>query len=435
MTRPATAQVRAGYDSARHHSPVAVPIYQTASYEFESFAEAREIFALRRAGDLYSRTGNPTQLTLEQRITELDGGVGALATASGQSAVAVALLTLAKSGEHIVASHQLYGGTIDLLTDTFTDLGIDVTLVDADDLEAWRTAVGPRTRAFLVESIGNPTASVARIDEIAHVAHAAGVPLIVDNTVATPALQRPGDFGADIVVYSATKFLGGHGTTLGGLIVDIGSFDYGAHPERWPQFTTPYARVGDVVLWERFGQHGSAFLVYAKTKIVHDLGPSLSPFNSFHLLQGLETLDIRMERHSANALAVASFLSQHPAVSHVHHPSLPDSPWREAARTYLPRGVSSVFSFDLAAGPDAVETVIDALSTFTLAANIGDARSLVIHPATTTHSHFSQRQLRDAGFSDATIRLAVGLEDPADLIADLESALARIPALTAAASH
>lgn len=420
----ATRQVTAGYRPGVPQNAAVPPIYQSVAYEFESFAAARDIFALRRTGNLYSRTANPTQQVLEERLAALDGGVAALATASGQSAVAITLLALARTGEHLVAARQLYGGTIDLLTDTFADFGIEVTLVDQDDLDAWRAAIRPTTRALFGETIGNPVASVLPVSEIAQIAHDAGVPLVVDNTVATAYLQRPRDFGADIVVYSATKFIGGHGTSLGGVIVDLGTFDFGAEPERWPQFTQPYPRVGDVVLWERFGAARSALLVYAKTKLVHDLGPSLSPFNAFQLLQGVETLDLRLARQNASAVAIAAHLAQHPAVARVNHPSLPGNRWHEAALRYLPRGAGSVFSFDLATGDTHIERVIDGLQRFALVANIGDARSLVVHPATTTHSHFDDEQLALAGFSRATVRLSIGLEDPADLIADLDAALA-----------
>lgn len=419
----ATAQIRTGYAPGTPQNAATAPIYQTVGYEFESFAAARDVFALRRSGNLYSRTGNPTQLILEERMARLDDGVAALATASGQSAVAVALLSLAKSGEHIVAARQLYGGTVDLLTDLFADFGIEVTLVDQDDLDGWRDAVRPTTRALFAETIGNPVATVLAVSEIAAIAHESGVPLVVDNTIATPYLQRPKEFGADIVVYSATKLLGGHGTSMGGVIVDLGTFDFGAEPARWPQFTAPYPRVGDVVLWERFGRGGSAFLVYAKTKLVHDLGPSLSPFNAHQLLIGLETLDIRLAKQSASALRLARFLDAHPAVARVHHPGLAGDPWHAAAERYLPRGAGSVFAFDLAGGGDVVEEFVDALGLFSLVANIGDARSLVVHPATTTHSHLGDAQLAAAGFGRGTIRLSIGLEDPDDLIRDLDSSL------------
>jgi O-acetylhomoserine (thiol)-lyase len=418
-----TRQIRSGFTTGVAQNPAVVPIYQTAAYEFESFAAAREIFALRRKGNLYSRSANPTQAVLEERVASLDGGVAALAMGSGQAAVLIALLTLARGGEHIVAARQLYGGTLDLLTETFADFGIDVTLVDQNDLGAWRDAVRPTTRAFFAETITNPTASVLAVQEVADIAHAAGVPLVVDNTIATPYLLRPKEFGADIVVYSATKFLGGHGTSLAGVIVDLGTFDFGAEAERWPQFTEPFSRVGDVVLWERFGRAGSAFLVYAKVKLVHDLGPSLSPFNSFQILQGIETLDLRVARQTASALAVATFLAGHPAVSVVRYPGLPGDPGHAAATRYLPRGAGSVFSFDLASGDGRIEEFIDSLRLFKLVANIGDARSLVIHPPTTTHSHLTDADLEGAGFTRATVRLSIGLEDVGDLIADLDRSL------------
>ncbi|MGC0366509.1 O-acetylhomoserine (thiol)-lyase [Rhodococcus sp. 27YEA15] len=420
----ATRQVRAGYQVGTPQNTAIPPIYQSVAYNFESFEQAREIFSLRRTGNLYSRTGNPTQAVFEKRLAELDGGVAALATGSGQSAVAVALLTLAKTGQHIVAAKQLYGGTVDLLTDLFADFGIDVTLVDQDDLAAWRAAARPETRAFFAESIGNPVASVLDVQAVADIAHEVGVPFIVDNTIATPYLQRPKDFGADVTVYSATKFIGGHGTSLGGVIVDLGTFDFGAEPERWTQFTEPYPRVGDLVLWDEFGRERSAFLVYAKTKIVHDLGPSLSPFNSFQLLQGLETLDLRLERQVDSALTIARFLENHPAVSKVNYPGLESNRWHEAAQRYLPRGAGSVFSFELAVDDDAkVETFVDSLNLFAIVANIGDARSLVVHPATTTHSHLSDTQLDDAGFGYRTIRLSIGLESVDDLVGDLTASL------------
>ncbi len=419
----ATRQVRTGYQPGTPQNTAIPPIYQSVAYDFGSFEQARDIFSLRRKGNLYSRTGNPTQAVFEQRLADLDGGVAALATGSGQSAVAVALLTLAKSGQHIVAARQLYGGTVDLLTDTFADFGIEVTLVDQDDLDAWRAAARPETRAFFAETIGNPVASVLDVRAVADIAHQAGVPLIVDNTIATPYLLRPKDFGADITVYSATKFIGGHGSSLGGVIVDLGTFDFGAEPQRWTQFTEPYPRIGDLVLWEEFGRERSAYLVYAKTKIVHDLGPALSPFNSFQLLQGLETLDLRLERQVGSALAIAHFLDGHPAVAKVNYPGLPDNRWHDAAQRYLPRGAGSVFSFDLAVDDSKVAKFIDSLQLFAIVANIGDARSLVVHPATTTHSHLGDTQLRDAGFGYRTVRLSIGLENLEDLVDDLRASL------------
>ena len=447
----ATTQIHAGYTAGVAQNTAVVPIYQSTAYEFESFADAAEIFALRKTGNLYSRTGNPTNAALEARIAALDGGIGALATGSGQSAVALALLALVRTGQHIVASSQLYGGSVDLLEDTFSDFGIDVTFADPRNPDAWAAAVTNNTRAFFVESIGNPVASVPDLLALSEIAHAQNIPIIVDNTIATPYLLKPLDFGADIVVYSATKFLGGHGNSLAGVIVDGGTFDFGAHPERWPQFTAVSRRFGGIVFWDHFGRDGSAYLAYTKAKLSHDLGPALSPFNAFLILQGVETLDIRLQKQTDTAFDIARRLAAHPGVARVHHPSLPDHPDHARAAHYLPRGAGSVFAFDLkvpANGPaeggageggadeggaDAsaatiahVGAFIDRLHLFKLVANIGDVRSLVVHPATTTHSRLTPEQRTTAGFSLSTIRLSVGLEAPADLWADLEQALAHV---------
>jgi O-acetylhomoserine (thiol)-lyase len=420
--RTATSQIHAGYEPQPPHHPVAVPIYQTAAYEFPDYASARRMFALKQPGFTYTRTGNPTVAVLEQRIAALDGGVGALATATGQAAVAVALLSLVRGGQHIVASSKLYGGTVDLLTDTFEDFGIGVSFVDPESIGDWESAVRPQTRAFLTESIGNPLATVQDLPAISAVAHAAGIPLVVDNTLATPVLYRPLDHGADIVVYSATKFLGGHGTTLAGAVVDGGRFDFAAYPERWPQLTRPKRRYGGEVLWERHG-HG-AYLALARSKYLHDLGPSLAPTSAAQILQGLETLDIRIARHGENARDVILFLSGHPAVAVVHHPSVPGHPQAGLVARDFPLGAGSVFSFDLAADPAEVGPFIDRLRLFKLVANVGDTRSLVAHPAAMTHCRLTREQRATAGIADATIRLSVGLEAAVDLVADLAQALA-----------
>ena len=428
----ATAQIQAGYVPGIAQNTAVPPIYQSNAFEFASLSEARALFALRREGNIYSRAANPTVLVFEERIAALEDGVAAAGVASGQAAVALSLLALAKQGEHIVAARQLYGGTIDLLQDTIVDWGIEVTFVDQDDTDAWAAAVRPSTRAFFAETVTNPIAQVLDVRAVADIAHAAGVPLVIDNTVATPFLQRPKVHGADFVVHSATKFLGGHGTSLGGAIVDLGTFDFTAEPNRWPQLTEPYRRVGGGSLVDRFGEGGSPYIALIKTKYVHDLGPSLSAFNAFQLLQGLETLDLRMSRHSDSAQSVAEFLSVHPAVARVHHAGLSVSPWHSLSRTYLPGGAASVFSFDLAT-PDgsgtedvfeAVERFVDRLALVRLVANIGDARSMVAHPASMTHSHMSPAQLAESGISASTVRLSIGLEDPGDVIADLDQALA-----------
>ncbi|ALX67364.1 O-acetylhomoserine aminocarboxypropyltransferase/cysteine synthase family protein [Microbacterium sp. XT11] len=430
MTGFATRQVQAGYVAGVAQNSAVAPIHQTAAYEFGSLAEAADLFALRATGNLYSRNAGPTQQVLEERVAALEGGASAAAVASGQAAVAVTLLALAGRGGHIVAADRLYGGTVDLLQETFDDFGIPVTFVDQDDLDAWRAAIRPETRALFAESIANPIAQVLDIRAVADIAHDAGVPLVIDNTVGTPHLIRPGEHGADFVVHSATKFLSGHGTSLGGVVVDQGTFDASAEPGGWPQFTEPYARVGDFALWDRFGA-GQAFAALVKSKYVHDLGPSLSPFNAWQILQGIETLDLRVSRQSATALALAQHLQGHPLVSAVHHPGLADNRWHALAERYLPRGGPSVFSFDLAIPDDGqtqerVARVVDGLRVIRLVANIGDARSLVAHPASMTHSHLSPQQRAAAGISRSTIRLSAGLEDPADLIADLDEALALV---------
>ncbi|MFT4122683.1 MAG: aminotransferase class I/II-fold pyridoxal phosphate-dependent enzyme [Microbacteriaceae bacterium] len=434
MSTTATAQVRAGYRSGTPENPTVVPIYQSASYDFADFRAATEIFALERAGNLYSRTGNPTNAVLERRIAALDGGVAALALASGQAATAVALLALARSGQHIVASNRVYGGTADLIGDTFADFGIRATFVDPDDVDAWSAASDAQTRAWFVESVDNPLGSVPDLRRLADAAHALGVPLVVDNTVATPALLKPIEHGADVVVYSATKALGGHGAALAGLVVDAGSFDFRRDAERWPQLTSPSARFGGLVFATDAPAGTSPYIAYARARLAHDLGPALSAHSAFLVLQGIETLDLRVQRQAESAVRIAAALERHPAVARVHHAGLPTHPdHRRAAR--LLRAVPAVFSFDIDAAEHRVGPFIDALRLFTLAANIGDARSLVAHPATMTHSRYTPEQLRAAGIGRGTIRLSIGLEDPQELIADLHQALAvavpgRAPATT-----
>ncbi|MFE6997603.1 O-acetylhomoserine aminocarboxypropyltransferase/cysteine synthase family protein [Microbacterium sp. NPDC057659] len=424
----ATAQVQHGFAAGVQHRTAVPPIHQTAAYEFANLQEAADLFALRKSGIIYSRNSSPTQLILEERVAALEGGVSAVAVASGQAAVAITLLALAGRGGHIIAANQLYGGSVDLLQDTLDDFGITTTFVDQDDADAWRAAVTPQTRVFFAESVANPIAQVLDIRLVADIAHDAGVPLVIDNTVGTPYLIRPGEHGADFSVHSATKFLAGHGTSLGGVVVDLGSFDFGAEPEKWPQLTRSQHRFGDVVPWEEFGPT-RAFTVLAKSKYVSDLGPALSPFNAWQILQGIETLDLRVSRQSGSALKIAEYLAGHPKIAAVHHPGLAGNPWHELAGRYLPRGVPSVFSFDLAPDGDEdelerVARLIDGLQTFRLIANIGDARSIVAHPALMTHNHLNAEQRSAAGISLGTVRVSVGLEDPADLIADLERALA-----------
>ncbi|MFE7629378.1 O-acetylhomoserine aminocarboxypropyltransferase/cysteine synthase family protein [Kocuria sp. NPDC057446] len=420
----ATRQIHAGTSDPVVQRTLTVPIYQTAAFEFPDYEAARQMFAQTRAGFTYTRTGNPTVAVLEQRISDLEGGTGAVATGSGQSAVAVALLALLGqgAGKHLVASEKLYGGTVDLLTDSFADCGIEVSFVDPTAPGAWAAAVRPDTRAFLLESIGNPLATLPDLPGIADVARAAGVPVVVDNTLASPALYRPLEKGADIVVHSATKFLGGHGNALAGAVVDGGTFDWSARPGKWPQFTRARARWGGQSLVEKCAA-ASPYLHLVRAKYVHDLGTTLSPFNAAQILQGTETLDLRVSRHTASALTVAEFLTGHPAVARVHHPGVPGDPGAGIAARDFPRGTGSVFSFDLAAPDDAVGPFIDALRLFKLVANVGDTRSLVAHPAAMTHCRLTPEQRRAGGIAETTIRLSIGLESPQDLVADLGRAL------------
>ena len=426
-TVPATAtdQVHAGYSPGVAQNTTIPPIYQSASYQFDNFEAAREIFALRKTGNLYSRTGTPTNVVLEQRVSTLDGGVGALSTASGQSAVAVALLALVRTGQHIVASNRLYGGTVDLLGDTFADFGITTTFVDPRDVDAWRAATTPETRAWFVETVDNPTGSIPDLHSLSSAAHDLDVPFVVDNTVATPVLLRAKEFGADVIVYSATKFLGGHGAALGGIIVDAGTFDFEASPERWLHLTTPSARFGGITFTRDLPAGVSPYLAYAKAKLAHDLGPTLAAHSAFLLLQGIETLSLRVARQTETSLVIATALAANPKVARVHFAGLPTHPDYELMRSQL-GAAPSVFSFDLAASDDEVGPFIDRLRLFSLAANIGDARSLVMHPATTTHSRYTPAQLETAGISWTTVRLSIGLEDPGDLLADLEQALSAV---------
>jgi O-acetylhomoserine (thiol)-lyase len=428
----ATAQVQAGYSTAAAPAAAVPPVYQSNAFVLPSLSHARDLFAHRVEGDVYARIGNPTSVVLEQRLTALEDGVAAAVVASGQAAVALTILALAGRGGHVVAAAQLYGGTVDLLVETLPDWGITTTFVDQDDIAAWRAAVRPETRLFFAETVANPIAQVLDVRAVADAAHDAGVPLVVDNTVATPYLQRPKEFGADLSVHSATKFIGGHGAVLGGAVVDLGTFDFGAEPEKWPALTAPSRRIpSGASLLEHYAG-ASPFIALVKAKLIHDLGPTLSASSAFQLLQGLETLDIRMQRHAASAQRIAEHLAAHPAVARVHHPGIAGNPWHDAAATYLTRGVPSVFSIDLhSAGDDEAdfaraEAFVAGLRVVRLLANIGDARSIVTHPASMTHSHLSAQQLADAGISWSTLRLSIGLEDPADIIADLDRALSAI---------
>src|SRR5512139_3019447 len=401
----------------------AVPIYQTTSYQFRDTEHAANLFGLKEFGNIYTRLMNPTTDVLEKRVAALDGGVGALATASGQSAITLALLNIAQAGDEIVSADNLYGGTYTLFHYTFARLGVKVRFVRSNDLEAVRAAIGPKTRAVYAESIGNPKLDVADVAGLTRVAHEGGVPLVIDNTV-SPYLLRPIDHGADIVVYSATKFIGGHGTSLGGIIVDSGKFDWTSG--RFPLIAGPEPSYHGLDFVEALKPMGNiAYIIKARVTLLRDLGPALSPFNAWLFIQGLETLHLRMPRHSENALAVATWLEKHPRVSWVSYPGLPSSREKERAARYLPRGAGAIIGFGIKGGLDAGRRFIDALGLVSHLANVGDAKTLAIHPASTTHQQLSAEEQLATGVTPDFIRLSIGIEHVADIVADLEQALAK----------
>jgi O-acetylhomoserine (thiol)-lyase len=397
----------------------AVPIYQTTSYVFKDTDHAANLFGLREFGNIYTRIMNPTWAVLEERVAALEGAAAALVTASGQAAETLAILNLAKAGDHIVASASLYGGTYNLFHYTLPRFGITVDFVDPCDPENFRRALTPRTRAVYAEILGNPKNDVLDIEAVAAVAHDAGLPLIVDATVATPYLCRPIEWGADIVVHSLTKFLGGHGTSIGGIIVDSGTFDWANG--NFPEFTEPDPSYHGLRFHEAFG--GLAYILRARVQLLRDLGPALSPFNAFLILQGVETLGLRVQRHSDNALAVARHLESHPAIEWVNYPGLPGHPTYDLAKKYLRNGSGAILGFGIKGGKEAAVTFINSVKLFSHLANIGDAKSLVIHPASTTHEQLTPEEQRETGVTDDFVRLSVGLEDLDDLIADLDQAL------------
>ncbi|CAO5174864.1 O-acetyl-L-homoserine sulfhydrylase [Frankia sp. AiPs1] len=413
-----TQQIHAGAQPDPTTGARAVPIYQTTSYVFRDTDHAAALFALGEPGNIYTRIMNPTQDVFEQRVTALEGGVGALATASGQAAETLAILNLAQAGDHVVSSTSLYGGTYNLFHYTLPRLGVEVSFVDPDDLDAWRGAVRPTTKAFYGETIGNPRGDILDTASVAEVAHTHGLPLIVDNTLATPYLYRPFEHGADIVVHSATKFIGGHGTAIGGVIVDGGRFDYGASG-RFGSFTTPDPSYHGLVYWEALG-HGS-YIAKARVQLLRDIGAAISPFNSFLLLQGLETLSLRIERHTANAQRVAEWLEARDEVSWVAYPGLPSSPWYARAQQVLPRGAGAILSFGIAGGATAGRRFVEGVELFSHLANVGDVRSLIIHPATTTHSQLTEAEQAATGVTPDLIRLSVGIESIDDILADLDA--------------
>ena len=395
----------------------AVPIYQTTSYVFHNSQHAADRFGLADAGNIYGRLTNSTQDVLEKRIAALEGGVGALAVASGAAAITYTVQALAQAGDHIIAQKTIYGGTYNLLAHTLSDFGVQTTFVDAHKLEEIKAAIRPNTTLIYLETLGNPNSDIPDIDAVSQLAHEAGIPVAVDNTFGTPYLIRPLEHGADIVVHSATKFIGGHGTSLGGIIVDGGTFDWGAS-DKYPQIAQANPSYHGVKFTEAAGP--AAFVTYVRAVLLRDQGACISPFNAFLLLQGVETLSLRLDRHAENTAKVVSFLQSHPLVEKVNHPSLPDHPDHEIYQRYFPNGGASIFTFEIKGGREAAWKFIDNLQIFSLLANVADVKSLVIHPATTTHSQLSDAELADQGITQSTIRLSIGTEHADDIIADLQ---------------
>jgi O-acetylhomoserine (thiol)-lyase len=415
-----TVALHGGHDGDPTTKSRAIPIYQTTSYNFDDTAHAARLFALEEFGNIYTRIMNPTTDVFEQRLAALEGGVGALAVASGQAATIYSLLNVARAGDHVVSSASLYGGTYNAFVHTLPRFGVEVTLVDPGDPAAFAKAIRPNTKAVFAETLGNPKLDVLDVEAVAKVAHDAGLPLIADNTLATPYLLRPIEYGADVVVHSATKFIGGHGTTIGGAIVDAGKFDWKASG-RFKDFVEPDPSYHGVVYTDAVGP--LAYIIKARVQLLRDVGAALSPFNAWLLLQGLETLGLRVERHSSNALKVAEYLKDHPKVVWVRYPGLPGDPAYANAQKYLPKGGGAILTFGVKGGGEAARTVIDKLKLFSLLANVGDAKSLVIHPATTTHQQLTPADQIASGVSDDAVRLSVGIESIEDIIADLAQAL------------
>ena len=418
-----TLQLHAGQVVDATTKSRAVPIYQTTSFVFEDTQEGAELFALQKAGNIYTRITNPTTSAFEERIAALEGGVGALATASGMAALTYTILGLAHAGDHVVAASTIYGGTFNLLKETLPRYGITTTFVDIDNLEEVEAAIKDNTKLVLIETLGNPVINIPDIEKIAEIAHKHQIPLVADNTFATPYLINVFSHGVDISVHSATKFIGGHGTTIGGVIVDSGKFDWAASG-KFPQFVNEDPSYHNLSYTRDVG--AAAFIVAARVQLLRDMGAALSPFNSFLLLQGLETLSLRVERHVQNAERIVDFLVNHPKVEKVNYPKLADSPYHALAEKYLPKGVGSIFTFHVKGGEAEARKVIDSLEIFSNLANVADAKSLVVHPATTTHAQLSDSDLEAAGVTKNQIRLSIGLENVDDLIEDLRLALEKI---------
>jgi len=418
-----TLQLHAGQVVDATTKSRAVPIYQTTSFVFDDTQEGAELFALQKAGNIYTRITNPTTSAFEERIAALEGGVGALATASGMAALTYTILGLAHAGDHVVAASTIYGGTFNLLKETLPRYGITTTFVDIDNLEEVEAAIKDNTKLVLIETLGNPVINIPDIEKIAEIAHNHQIPLVADNTFATPYLINVFSHGVDIAVHSATKFIGGHGTTIGGVIVDSGKFDWAASG-KFPQLVEEDPSYHNISYTRDVG--AAAFIVAARVQLLRDMGASLSPFNSFLLLQGLETLSLRVERHVQNAEKIVDFLVNHPKVEKVNYPKLPDSPYHALAEKYLPKGVGSIFTFHVKGGEAEARKVIDNLEIFSNLANVADAKSLVVHPATTTHAQLSDSDLEAAEVTKNQIRLSIGLENVDDLIEDLRLALEKI---------
>lgn len=420
-----TLQLHVGQENADPATDArAVPIYQTASYVFHNSKHAADRFGLRDAGNIYGRLTNSTQGVLETRVAALEGGVAGLAVASGAAAVTYALQNIVQSGDHIVAADNLYGGSYNLIVHTLATQGISNSIVNVNDLDALEAAIRPNTKVVFAETLGNPNSNVTDIKKIAEVAHRHNIPLIIDNTFGTPYLIRPIEYGADIVVHSATKFIGGHGTSLGGVIVDSGNFDWKSNADRYPTLGKPEPSYHGAVFADVAGK--AAFVTRIRAVILRDTGATLSPFNAFILLQGLETLSLRVERHVANAIRVVNYLSKHPKVLRVNHPSLPTHPDNALYRKYYPNGGASIFTFEIKGGQEEAWRFIDSLKIFSLLANVADVKSLVIHPYTTTHSQMTHEELEQQHITPSTIRLSIGTEHIDDLIADIEQALDKV---------
>lgn len=415
-----TLQVHAGQIPDPATGSRAVPIYQTTSYVFNNTEHAANLFALKEAGNIYTRIMNPTTDVFEKRMAALEGGVGALAVASGSAAIMYAVLNIAESGDNIVSASTLYGGTYNLFSVTMPKFGIKTIFVNPDDPENFRKSINERTKALYIETIGNPGINLVDIEKVAEIAHENKIPLIVDNTFGTPYLIRPFEHGADIVVHSATKYIGGHGNSIGGVIVDSGNFDW-AGSGKFPRFTEPDPSYNGIRYTETFGN--AAYIVKARVQLLRDTGACLSPFNAFLLLQGLETLSLRVEKHLSNTKRIVEFLSNHPKVSWVNYPSLPGNKYYHLAQKYFPKGAGAIFTFGIKGGREAGIRFIENLKLFSLLANVADAKSLVIHPASTTHAQLSEEEQLAAGVTPDMIRLSIGIEDPDDLIDDLAQAL------------